>query len=89
MHAVKVPGYYQAREFYAPRYEATSALPDPRYTTLYWLPEVQTDATGQAQLTFFTSDAGGTFQAVAEGLSLQGTPLRGSATLLVKAQPAK
>jgi hypothetical protein len=89
MHAVKVPGYYRAREFYAPRYEAASALPDPRYTTLYWVPEVQTDATGQAQLSFFTSDAGGTFQVIAEGLSTLGTPLHGSATLVVKAQPAK
>jgi hypothetical protein len=91
MQAVKVPGYYRAREFYAPRYDAAAArpAPDPRYTTLYWLPEVQTDATGQAQLSFFTSDAGGTFQAVAEGLSNLGTPLHGSATLVVKTQPAK
>ncbi|GAA4508966.1 hypothetical protein GCM10023172_41930 [Hymenobacter ginsengisoli] len=91
MQMVKVPGYYQAREFYAPRYSAATAssLPDPRYATLYWAPELQTDAKGQAQLSFFTSDAGGTFQAVAEGLSPQGLPLQGSATLLVKAPATK
>ena len=89
--AVQIPGYYQAREFYAPRYPAatTPAPPDPRYATLYWLPEVRTDATGQALLSFFTADAGGTFQATAEGLTAQGTPLRGSATLVVQERANK
>lgn len=83
--SVSVPGYYRAREFYAPRYPAAPASPpDPRYTTLYWAPEVRTDALGQAQLSFFTSDAKGTFQATAEGMSSQGTPMRASASLLVK-----
>jgi hypothetical protein len=91
MHAIKVPSYYRAREFYAPSYGAAAAStpPDPRYSTLYWVPEVQTDATGQAKLSFYTSNMGGTFQAVAEGLSTLGTPLHGSATFLVKAQPLK
>ena len=89
--AVKVPSYYRAREFYAPRYDASapSSLPDSRTATLYWAPEIRTDAAGQAQLSFYTSDAGGTFQAVAEGLSPQGTPLHGSAVLSVKGAPAK
>lgn len=89
MHSVQIPGYYQAREFYAPRYGAAAASPqpDPRAATLYWAPEVSTDAAGQAQLSFYTSDAAGSFQAVAEGLSTLGTPLRGSAVLVVKAQP--
>jgi hypothetical protein len=83
--SVQVPGYYRAREFYAPRYPAaTAASPDPRYTTLYWAPDVQTDASGQAVLSFFTSDARGSFRATAEGLSTQGTPLHGSTTLVVK-----
>jgi hypothetical protein len=89
--AVKVPGYYQAREFYAPRYDADApnSPPDPRTATLYWAPEVRTDAAGQAQLSFFTSGTGGTFQAVAEGLSSQGAPLHGSALLSVKSIPIK
>ncbi|MCC3154458.1 hypothetical protein Q3A66_15515 [Hymenobacter sp. BT770] len=84
--SVQVPGYYRAREFYAPRYEAATATtaPDPRYTTLYWAPEVRTDATGQAQLNFFTSDATGAFQATAEGLNANGAPMRGTAALVVK-----
>lgn len=87
--SVQVPGYYRAREFYAPRYDAPTTTPDPRYTTLYWVPEVHTDASGQAQLSFFTSDAAGDFQVVAEGLSAAGTPLRGTATLSVRAGQGK
>lgn len=83
--SVQVPGYYRAREFYAPSYPSASpAAPDPRYTTLYWAPDVRTDATGQAQLFFFTSDTNGTFQVTAEGLSTQGTPMYGGATLVVR-----
>ncbi|WP_158022726.1 TonB-dependent receptor, partial [Hymenobacter coccineus] len=87
--SAQIPGYYRAREFYAPRYEAPATRPDPRYTTLYWAPTVRTDASGQAQLSFFTADAGGTFQIVAERLSAQGTPLRGCAVLVVQGDPGK
>jgi hypothetical protein len=87
--SLQVPGYYRAREFYAPRYDAPTPPPDPRYTTLYWAPEVRTDASGQAQLSFYTSDATGEFQAVAEGLSPQGTALRGTTILSVQAAQKK
>jgi hypothetical protein len=84
---MQVPGYYRAREFYAPRYEtaaASTAQPDPRFTTLYWAPMVQTDATGQAQLSFYTSDAVGRFSITGEGLSTRGLPLSGRAELVVQ-----
>ena len=84
--SMQVPGYYRAREFYAPRYEtaAATAHPDPRFTTLYWAPMVQTDATGQAQLSFYTSDAVGRFRVTGEGLSTRGLPLSGSVELVVQ-----
>ena len=85
--SMQVPGYYRAREFYAPRYEtaaASTAPSDPRFTTLYWAPMVQTDATGQAQLSFYTSDAVGRFSITGEGLSTRGLPLSGSAELVVQ-----
>ncbi|GAB3313282.1 Plug domain-containing protein [Hymenobacter humi] len=87
----QMPGYYRAREFYAPRYEAAAPVqgPDPRLSTLYWLPEVRTDARGQAQLSFFAADAVGTFQATAEGVTTQGTPMRGTATFVVRKALAK
>lgn len=45
---------------------------------------VQTDATGQAQLFFYTSDAVGRFRITGEGLSTRGLPLSGSAELVVQ-----
>ncbi|AIZ63306.1 hypothetical protein PK28_05635 [Hymenobacter sp. DG25B] len=86
----QMPGYYRAREFYAPRYEAAAPAqgPDPRFSTLYWAPEVRTDVRGLAQLSFFAADAGGTFSAVVEGITSQGTPMRGTTTIIVRS-PAK
>ncbi|MBD2724500.1 TonB-dependent receptor plug domain-containing protein [Hymenobacter armeniacus] len=83
---VKLPGFYAAREFYQPRYNALLTNPpaDPRTSTLYWNPTVRTNANGQAELHFFTADGGGTFQAVAEGVSLEGMPALGSGTMVVR-----
>ena len=84
---VKLPGYYQAREFYTPRYGAPTLVtpgPDPRRITLYWNPDVRTDAKGEATIIFFTADAGGTFQAVVEGLTPAGLPVRGTTTVVVQ-----
>ena len=84
---VKLPGYYQAREFYAPRYGAptlTAPGPDPRRTALYWNPDVRTNAAGEAAFTLFTADGSGTFQVVAEGLTPAGLPVRGTATVVVQ-----
>ncbi|OON67730.1 hypothetical protein B0919_16135 [Hymenobacter sp. CRA2] len=82
----RVPAYYQAREFYAPRYDAAAlkAAPDYRTTTLYWTPQVQTDATGRAQVTFYTADQADEFRINAEGLGHNGQPGLGNATLLVQ-----
>ena len=83
---VKLPGYYQAREFYQPRYNALLTNPpaDPRTSTLYWNPRVRTNANGQAELHFFTADGSGTFQAVAEGLTLDGAPALGTGSMVVR-----
>jgi len=83
---VKVPGFYQAREFYAPRYGAmvmNAPTSDPRRLTIYWNPELATDASGQTDVFFFTADGSGNFQATVEGVSLGGTPGRGSTQLYV------
>ncbi|MBC6606144.1 TonB-dependent receptor plug domain-containing protein [Hymenobacter sp. BT188] len=73
-----LPAYYQAREFYAPRYETAARpaqqRPDYRSTTLYWAPTLRTDATGQAQVSFYCSDDASTFRVAVEGLSNAGTP---------------
>ena len=85
--ALRVPGYACTREFYAPRYDAAAArtsLPDPRRSTLYWNPLVRTDAAGQADVTFYTADAPGTFRLSAEGVSAAGQPAVGTGSLLVR-----
>jgi len=83
---VRLPGYYPAREFYQPRYGApvlNAPATDPRRLTLYWNPKLTTNAQGQAEFTFFTADGGGNFQLTAEGISLDGEPGRGTATIYV------
>jgi hypothetical protein len=83
---VKLPGFYPAREFYQPRYNALLTNPpaDPRTSTIYWNPTVRTNARGEAELHFFTADGSGSFQAVVEGLSTGGLPAQGSGTLTVR-----
>ena len=84
---LRLPGYYCGREFYVPRYDAPKtnrAFPDARRSTLYWNPTVQTDAAGQAEVRFFTSDAKGAFQLRTEGLSRGGQPAQGQGTLRVE-----
>ena len=83
---VKLPGYYQAREFYRPRYGApvlNAPEADPRRLTIYWNPSLQTDSKGEAEFTFYTADGSGNFQATAEGLALTGEPGRGTGTIYV------
>ena len=85
--ALRLPGYYCGRQFYAPRYDAPKTrreFPDLRRSTLYWNPDLRTDASGQVELTFFTADAAGSFQVSAEGLSAAGQPAVGRARLTVE-----
>ena len=83
---VKVPGYYQAREFYQPHYGApvmNAPAADPRHLTLYWDPEFSTDLAGKGEFLFNTADGSGNFQIATEGISLNGDPSRGSSTFYV------
>ncbi|QJX46332.1 TonB-dependent receptor plug domain-containing protein [Hymenobacter taeanensis] len=79
-----LPAFYRARQFYAPHYAgASSPKPDPRTTTLYWLPRLQVPASGNAQVTFYASDQGGTFRAAVEGVSGGGQPVVAETSLAV------
>jgi hypothetical protein len=83
---VKIPGYYQAKEFYQPRYGApvlNAPASDARHLTLYWDPEFSTDLKGQGEFLFYTADGGGNFQIASEGVSLAGDPSQGKATIYV------
>ena len=77
----------QQREFYSPAYptalSASSRLPDFR-TLLYWSPSVKINSSGQQQVSFFSSDLGGHFAIVIQGMSDNGRT--GSKTIYVDVQ---
>ncbi|AMJ64331.1 TonB-dependent receptor plug domain-containing protein [Hymenobacter sp. PAMC 26628] len=88
--SVNAPGYACARQFYQPRYDRPRPAverPDPRRRTLYWNPDVRTNAAGEAELTFYTADAAGRFQLVAQGVSAAGQPALGRGALQVAPGP--
>ncbi|MDB5018166.1 MAG: hypothetical protein JWQ84_2998 [Mucilaginibacter sp.] len=67
-------GFYKAREFYLPSYDASqpvSKLPDLR-TTVFWKPNVITDAAGNASFSYFNADGTGTYRVVVEGIDTNG-----------------
>ncbi len=82
----KLPGYTPVREFYAPRYDvASNEPPRPDFrTTLFWAPMVQTDATGKATVSFFTSDNKTTVRFNVEGTTVEGMPGIGRSRIRVE-----
>lgn len=66
-------GLQMKREFYSPAYEkgAASTLPDFR-NVLFWSPGIKTSESGQAAITFFTSDVAGKYIGVIEGMDAKG-----------------
>jgi hypothetical protein len=52
-------GIYMAREFYQPDYENKNIQTPDNRTTIYWNPEIQTDSTGKATVSFYNSDLKG------------------------------
>ncbi|MBO3270009.1 TonB-dependent receptor plug domain-containing protein [Hymenobacter defluvii] len=86
MATYALPRYYPTREFYQPPYQKPGAqLPpdDTRSATLFWAPQIVTDANGQATITFYTSDIGGEYRLSLEGLTNNGLPGTGYGTLVV------
>jgi flagellar hook assembly protein FlgD len=67
-------GYYMARAFYSPRYDATKTgvLGGDLRTTIYWNPKVVTDKNGTATFDFFNADGTGTYRAIIEGIDSEG-----------------
>lgn len=67
-------GYSREKQFYTPNYAENKAeyiLPDHR-TTLYWSSTVQTDTTGKATVSFYTSDDAQTAKIQVEGIDRTG-----------------
>jgi len=65
-------GYYKARDFYAPKYEAqiVPKFTAPR-TTIYWNPAVVTGSDGTANVEFY-NEGGGNYRVLVEGINADG-----------------
>ncbi len=80
------PGYYQAREFYTPRYNTKKpehVKPDFR-STLHWEPNIVFDEEGTAQVEFYTSDEKATFDVRIEGINAFGQPFAQQHSIVVE-----
>ena len=79
-------GYSVAREFFAPKYDV--AIPDhirPDFrSTLLWQPNIRTDVTGKATLTYWNTDANAKINIIVEGVSMQGRVGVGKAECMLK-----
>lgn len=67
-------GYYKAREFYTPKYDhpnLTNNRPDLR-STIYWKPDVVTNADGNASFDYYNADTPGTYKITIEGIDNNG-----------------
>lgn len=65
----KVYGYATPKEFFQPTYDVKQVVqsqPDTR-PTLYWNPQVVTDANGKAQVSFFNSDKNPPMEIIIQG----------------------
>jgi len=69
-----IEGYYNARTFYAPKYETPNTIPDVR-TTIHWEPNVVTDKNGVATISYYNADPKGKIRVVAEGVTPDGVPV--------------
>jgi len=70
-------GYQVERQFYAPKYDVEKPehkRPDKR-TTLFWAPHIQTDAKGQATVSFYNHDLETSATGIIEGISNTGKPI--------------
>lgn len=75
-------GVQAPRTFYQPKYDTKanmeSRVPDFR-NLLHWSPDVTTDASGKAQIQFYTSDQTGKYRVVVQGMTGKG--VAGSGTM--------
>jgi hypothetical protein len=72
-----INGYQEARFFYAPKYETISNatdVPDIR-NTLYWNPYIQPDEKGNAEISYYNSEANTNVNVTLEGITSNGIPI--------------
>ncbi|QKJ31349.1 hypothetical protein HQ865_16800 [Mucilaginibacter mali] len=70
-YAYRPPFMQMPRQFYSPKYTVKNTLPDLR-STIHWEPNVVTDPSGNARVSFYTADKSSTYTIIVEGTDMQG-----------------
>lgn len=73
--AISAAAFYRAREFAAPEY-VQRTIPKRRTdfrNTLHWEGNIETDRRGEAEVSFYTSDALTSFHVTVEGIGMDGS----------------
>jgi hypothetical protein len=82
---IKIPGFSVVDKFVSPDYAQnaqTDAATDYR-STVYWNSNVTTDANNAAMVSFFAADLPTQYRIVVEGVTLDGTPVRGEKFIVI------
>lgn len=69
--SISPKGFYMAREFYSPVYEATKKWPEEDRATIYWKPNLLTNDAGNATFDYF-NDGPGQYRVIIEGIDNAG-----------------
>ena len=82
----KSPGFYTAREFYAPNYalEYRRENHQDLRSTLHWEANINTSTKKNAEISFYTCDEKGTYMVEIEGITNTGIPFHKTATFEVE-----
>lgn len=77
-------GLSVVREFYSPKYDVKpDSRPDLR-TTVFWEPQMVSDANGKAKISYFNTDVPGVYRIIVEGIDVNGSLARKVLTYEVK-----
>ena len=80
-------GYQKPAEFYSPKYDVPDSTQTGNTdfrTTLYWNPQIKTDSTGHAKVSFYTTDMRHDMDYVLEGITEKGMPCRTTGRIRAK-----
>ena len=80
-------GYQKPAEFYSPKYDVPDSTQTGNTdfrTTLYWNPQIKTDSTGHAKVSFYTTDMRHDMDYVLEGITEKGMPCRTTGLIRAK-----
>ena len=82
---VVVAGYCKPAEFYAPRYDtATTERKKDLRSTIAWEPNLCSDASGRASISFWSADRRNDYNVIIEGITSKGELCRATYRLIAE-----